>query len=234
MRADRMISGVSWSEWARETEIEPSVYAANFYRLGEQVDSLFGAGARIFHVDIGDGHFIPPVTIGSVVIEALSAALGERGGRLDCHLMVTNPDEQIPIVAAAGADAITFHIEATPEPERTIELARAQGVAVGVTLNPSTPVSSLEPVATLVDLVLLMSVVPGYSGQSFISDSIDRLSELRELVGPDCRVQADGGIGVDNVRAVREAGADLIVAGSSVFAAPSPAQAYLELADLLN
>ena len=162
-----MITGVSWSDWARDVEIEPSVYAADFYRLGEQIEPLFEAGARIFHIDIGDGHFIPPVTIGSVVVEALAAALGDRGCRLDCHLMVTNPDEQIPIVAAAGADSITFHIEATTDPERTIELAREQGVEVGVTLNPSTPVSSLEPLARLVDLVLLMSVVPGYSGQSF-------------------------------------------------------------------
>ena len=229
-----MITGVSWSDWARDVEIEPSVYAADFYRLGEQIEPLFEAGARIFHIDIGDGHFIPPVTIGSVVVEALTAALGDRGCRLDCHLMVTNPDEQIPIVAAAGADSITFHIEATTDPERTIELAREQGVEVGVTLNPSTPVSSLEPLARLVDLVLLMSVVPGYSGQSFLADSIDRLRELRELVSRECRVQIDGGIGIDNVRAVKEAGADLIVAGSSVFAAPSPAEAYLELIDLLH
>ena len=224
---------MSWSDWAREVEVEPSVYAADFRRLGEQVESLLDAGARVLHVDIGDGHFIPPVTIGSVIVEALGALVEGTGGRLDCHLMVTNPDEQIPIVAASGADAITFHIETSDDPSATAALARDQGVAVGVTLNPSTPVSALEPIATDVDLVLLMSVVPGYSGQSFLPESIERLRALRTLVPESCRVQIDGGIGTDNVGLVREAGADLIVAGSSIFAATDPAQAYRELVDLI-
>ncbi|MGI9658836.1 MAG: ribulose-phosphate 3-epimerase [Gaiellaceae bacterium] len=225
---------MSWSDWAREVEVEPSVYAADFRRLGEQVDSLLNAGARVLHVDIGDGHFIPPVTIGSVVVEALHSLVEDTVGRLDCHLMVTNPDKQIPIVAASGADAITFHIETSDDPGATIALAREQGVAVGVTLNPSTPVSSIEPIAADVDLVLLMSVVPGYSGQSFIPESIDRLRTLRALIPESCRVQIDGGIGRDNIALVRDAGADLMVAGSSIFAAPDPAQAYRELVDLIG
>lgn len=223
---------MSWSEWAREFEVEPSVYAADFLRLGAQVESLLDAGTRIFHVDIGDGHFVPPVTIGSVVVEALASLVHARGGRLDCHLMVTNPDEQVPIVARSGADAITFHIEASDDPAGTVALARDEGVAVGVTLNPATPVSALEAVAEEVDLALLMSVVPGYSGQSFLAESIGRLRELRELVHPGCRVQVDGGIGPENTRAVRDAGADMIVAGSSIFAAPDPVQAYRELVAL--
>ena len=225
---------MSWSEWAREVEVEPSVYAADFRRLGEQIDALFDAGARVLHVDIGDGHFIPPVTIGSVIVEALSSAVRGRDGRLDCHLMVTNPDQQIPIVSSAGADSITFHIEATDDPSATIGLAREHGVAVGVTLNPATPLSAIEPIAADVDLVLLMSVVPGYSGQSFLPDSIDRLRTLRSLVRDGCRLQIDGGIGLDNIVAVREAGADLMVAGSSIFAASDPAKAYRALVDLIG
>jgi ribulose-phosphate 3-epimerase len=225
---------VSWTEWAREVEIEPSVYAADFARLGEQVEALLEAGARVFHVDIGDGHFIPPVTIGSVVVEALAPLVQGRGGRLDCHLMVTNPDEQIPIVAASGADSVTFHIETSENAEATVASARDLGVQVGVTLNPATPVTALAPVRDAIDLALLMSVVPGYSGQSFLPDSLERLRELRELVSPRCKVQVDGGIGHENAGAAREAGADLLVAGSSIFGADDLAQAYRELVALTD
>ena len=229
-----MIPRVSWSERTREIEIEPSVYAADFNRLGEQIDALLDAGARVFHIDIGDGHFIPPVTIGSPIVEALGPAVKERGGYLDCHLMVTNPDEQIPIVAAAGADSVTFHIEVTDDPTATVDLARREGVAAGVTLNPSTPVSALAPLADTVDLALLMSVVLGYSGQIFLTESIERLRELRELMRAGCRVQIDGGIGPENICEVRDTGADLMVAGSSIFAAASPADSYRELVSLVS
>lgn len=223
---------MSWTEWTRKIEIEPSIYAADFRRLGAQVEALLDAGARIFHIDVGDGHFIPPVTIGSVLVEALSSPVRERGGRLDCHLMVTNPDEQIPIMVAAGADSVTFHIEASADPQATVELARQEGVGVGVTLNPATSIEALDPVARSVDVALLMSVVPGYSGQRFLPDSIGRLRRLRDRVGPGCKVQIDGGIGADNVAAVSEAGADLIVAGSAIFGTADPAEAYRELVDL--
>lgn len=223
---------VNWAQWTREVEIEPSIYAADFRRLGEQTEALLAAGARIFHIDVGDGHFIPPVTIGSVVVEALAPLAHARDARLDCHLMVTNPDQQIPIMAAAGADSVTFHIEASDDPAATVELARREGLGVGVTLNPATPVDALAVVAESVDIALLMSVVPGYSGQSFLDESIDRLRELRDLVPPTCKVQIDGGIGVDNVAAVRAGGAQLIVAGSAIFASEQPAHAYDELVDL--
>ncbi len=225
---------MSWAQWTREVEVEPSIYAADFCRLGSQVEALMDEGARVFHVDVGDGHFIPPVTIGSVVVEALAPLVHQREGRLDCHLMVTNPDEQIPLMAAAGADSVTFHIEASPDPVATVALARREGVGVGVTLNPDTAVTALGPVAGLVDLALLMSVVPGYSGQRLLPESIARLRELRELVAPTCRVQVDGGIGADNIAAVQEAGAQLIVAGSAIFGAADPSGAYGELVDLVH
>ena len=223
---------MSWVEWTRDVEIAPSIYAADLGRLGAQVDALLDAGTRIFHVDVGDGHFIPPVTIGSVVVEALAPLVHQRGGRLDCHLMVTNPEAQIPIMAAAGADSVTFHIEATNDAEATIEIARREGVQVGLTLNPATPLTALASVSDSVDLALLMSVVPGYSGQSFLPESIERVRELRAMVTPECKVQIDGGISAENVSLVREAGAEVIVAGSAVFGASEPAVAYGELVDL--
>ena len=219
-------------EWTRGVEIAPSIYAADLGRLGAQVDSLLDAGTRIFHIDVGDGHFIPPVTIGSVVVEALAPRVHKRGGRLDCHLMVTNPDAQIPIMAAAGADSVTFHVEATNDAEATIEIARREGVQVGVTLNPATSVKALASVSNRVDLALLMSVVPGYSGQSLLPEAIDRLRELRAMVPRQCKVQIDGGISAENVSLVRDAGAEVIVAGSAVFDASAPARAYGELVDL--
>ncbi len=223
---------MSWVEWTRDVEIAPSIYAADLGRLGAQVDALLDAGTRIFHIDVGDGHFIPPVTIGSVVVEALAPLVHRRGGRLDCHLMVTNPDAQIPIMAAAGADSVTFHVEATGDAEATIEIARREGVQVGITLNPATPLTALASVGDSVDLALLMSVVPGKSGQSFLPESIERLREHRAIVPRECKVQIDGGISSENVSLVREAGAEVIVAGSAVFGASEPARAYGELVDL--
>ena len=223
---------MSWLEWTRDVEIAPSIYAADLGRLGAQVGALLDAGTRIFHVDVGDGHFIPPVTIGSVVVEALAPLVRQRGGRLDCHLMVTNPDAQIPIMAAAGADSVTFHVEATDDAEATIEIARREGVQVGITLNPATSLTALASVSDSVDLALLMSVVPGYSGQSFLPESIERLRELRAMVPRECKVQIDGGISAENVSLVREAGAEVIVAGSAVFGASEPAKAYGELVNL--
>ena len=223
---------MSWVEWTRDVEIAPSIYAADLGRLGAQVDALLDAGTRIFHVDVGDGHFIPPVTIGSVVVEALAPLVHQRGGRLDCHLMVTNPEAQIPIMAAAGADSVTFHFEATNDAEATIAIARREGVQVGLALNPATSLTALASVSDSVDLALLMSVVPGYSGQSFLPESIERVRELRAMVPPECKVQIDGGISAENVSLVREAGAEVIVAGSAVFGASEPAVAYGELVDL--
>jgi ribulose-phosphate 3-epimerase len=217
---------VGWSEWAREVEVEPSLYAADFARLGEQVDTLLDAGARVFHFDVGDGHFVEPITIGPIVLEAIAERVHDRGGVLDCHLMVDDPDRHIPQIARAGGDSVTFHVEVRPDPADTIALARDLGLGVGIVFNPETPVAVAAAAAEDADICLCMSIHPGYSGQSFMPEALPRIRELRALLPPRVLVQVDGGIGDENVGAVREAGAQLLVAGSAIFASADPAEAY--------
>jgi ribulose-phosphate 3-epimerase len=221
---------MSWDGWARGVEIEPSLYAADFLRLGEQIDTLLAAGARIFHVDVGDGRFIPPVTIGPVVVQAIAPVVHGAGGRLDCHLMVDDPTDQLRLIAAAGGDSVTFHVEVVEDPQAVIALAREHGLGVGVACNPDTPVEQAAAAARGADLVLCMTVHPGYSGQTFLPGSLDRLHRLRELVDGELLVQVDGGLTAENVAAVRAAGADLIVAGSAIFHQDDIASAYRGLA----
>ncbi len=221
---------MSWDGWARGVEIEPSLYAADFLRLGEQIDTLLAAGARIFHVDVGDGRFIPPVTIGPVVVQAIAPVVHGAGGRLDCHLMVDDPTDQLRLIAAAGGDSVTFHVEVVEDPQAVIALAREHGLGVGVACNPDTPVEQAAAAARGADLVLCMTVHPGYSGQTFLPGSLDRLQRLRELVDGELLVQVDGGLTAENVAAVRAAGADLIVAGSAIFHQDDIASAYRCLA----
>lgn len=218
---------MAWSDWIRDgVEVEPSLYAADFRRLGEQVDALLAAGCRVFHFDCGDGHFVPPVTIGPVVLRSIAPGIHASGGVLDCHLMVTDPAHHFEEFAASGADSVTFHVEVTTDPGAVADEARSHGLAVGVVFNPGTsPREAAEAAdAAGAELVLCMSIVPGYSGQAFMPDALDRVAELATLV--DVPIQVDGGVGEDNARAVRHAGATLLVAGSAVFADPSPAAAY--------
>lgn len=222
---------MSWRQWVRGTEVEPSIYAADFLRLGAQLDSLIAAGARIFHVDVGDGRFIPPVTVGAVVVEAIAPVVHEAGGRIDCHLMVADPIGQFPQMAAAGGDSVTFHLEAVDDPAAAVAGAREAGLRVGVAFNPETSVEAAVAGAVGADLVLCMSVHPGYSGQVFLPGSLARVRRVRELVSDATLVQIDGGVGVANVRSVREAGADLIVAASAIFDPDDVAAAYGVLAD---
>jgi len=228
------MAAVSFRSWVREVELEPSVYAADFLRLGEQVESLLAAGARIFHVDVGDGHFVPPVTIGPVVVRALAPLVHARGGRLDCHLMVADPEPHFGQIRAAGGDSVTFHVEAVVDARATAAAARELGLAVGLAFNPGTSAEEAAAAAEGADLVLCMSVVPGYSGQDFLPESIERLRRLRGLVAPEQLVQVDGGITAANVRAVREAGADLVVAGSAVFGPADVGAAYASLVRALG
>lgn len=224
---------MSWREWVRGTEIEPSLYAADFARLGEQVEELLDASVRIFHFDVGDGHFVEPITIGPVVLRAIAGLVHASDALLDCHLMVENPERHIPQVAEAGANSVTFHHEVTDDPGRLVELARGLGLGVGLAFNPGTAVSDAAAAAEGMDLVLCMSIWPGYSGQEFLPESLERIAELRAALPDEVHVQVDGGIGAENVVAVREAGANLLVAGSSVFAAENPAEAYRTLAHLV-
>jgi ribulose-phosphate 3-epimerase len=213
----------------RTVEIEPSLYAADFSRLGEQVRHLLNAGARIFHFDVGDGHFIEPVTIGPIVLKDVAPLVHRAGGRVDCHLMVDNPERHFDQIAEAGGDSVTFHVEVTDEPWTVMSLARSHGLEVGVAFNPETSVTDAVAASLGADLVLCMSIHPGYSGQEFLPESLDRIRALREQLHERVAVQVDGGITQDNVRDVYEAGAELIVAGSSIFAREDLNRAYLRL-----
>jgi ribulose-phosphate 3-epimerase len=221
---------VAWRDWIRGgVEVEPSLYAADFRRLGEQVDELLAAGCRVFQFDCGDGHFVPPVTIGPVVLRSIAPGIHAAGGVLDCHLMVDDPAHHLEEFAASGADSVTFHIEAAPDPAAVADAARAHGLSVGIAFNPGTTPGQAADAARAAgaEIVLCMSIVPGYSGQEFMPEALDRIAELASLV--DLPIQVDGGVGEENARAVREAGASLLVAGSAVFADPSPVEAYRRL-----
>jgi ribulose-phosphate 3-epimerase len=222
---------MGWPDWANELEIEPSLYAADFSRLGEQLEVLRRAGASVFHFDVGDGHFIPEITIGPIVLASISPLARGLGARLDCHLMVEEPERHFEAVAEAGGDSVTFHVEACDEPARAVAQARSLGLGVGVAFNPGTSVEDAAAAAEGVDLVLCMSIHPGYSGQAFMPEAIERIARLRSLVPAGVRVQVDGGINRETIHAAREAGADLLVAGSAVFWNDDPAAAYGDLVE---
>ena len=223
---------MGWSEWAGTVEVEPSIYASDFSRLGEQLGTLVDAGARVFHFDAGDGHFIPEITIGPIVLASLSPLVRGWGARLDCHLMVSEPERHFEAVAKAGGDSVTFHVEACDEPGRAIAHARSLGLGVGVALNPETPVEDAVAAGEGADLVLCMSIRPGYSGQAFMPDALERIERLRTLLPADVRVQVDGGVHRDTIGAARDSGADLLVSGSAIFWNDDPAAAFRELAEI--
>ena len=220
---------MTWDRWIRTVEVEPSLYAADFSRLGEQIDILLRAGARVFHFDIGDGHFVEPVTIGPVVLQSIAPMIHEAGGAIDCHLMVDEPAHYFDAIRKAGGDSVTFHFEAAGDPGAVAEAARAHGFQVGLAFKPGTAVADVVPVADAFDLVLCMSIEPGYSGQEFMPDALGRIRELRASIPGGVRVQVDGGISNDNVRSVHEAGADLLVAGSAIFGMEDLPRAYRRL-----
>jgi len=224
---------VGWNEWVRTLEVEPSIYAADFARLGEQVDTLLDAGARVFHFDVGDGHFIEPITIGPVVLESIAGRIHDRGGAIDCHLIVDNPERQIPLIARAGGDSVTFHVEVVEDPAATIAIAREHALGVGVAFNPQTAVERGAAAAEGADICLCMSINPGYSGQSFMPEALPRIRELRSLLPAQVHVQVDGGVDADNAAAIREAGASLLVAGSAIFGQEDLPRAYRRLVQAL-
>jgi ribulose-phosphate 3-epimerase len=217
--------------WVRGFEVEPSLYAADFAHLGAQIGSLLGAGARVFHFDVGDGRFVEPVTLGPIVLESIAPLIHDGGGIVDCHLMVADPEHHIPQLAAAGGDSVTFHVEATDDPRRTIAAARALELGVGVAFNPDTPVERAIEAAADADFVLCMSIHPGYSGQRFMRGSLERIAALRERLPDRVLIQVDGGIDESNAAAVAGAGARLIVAGSGIFHRADIATAFRRLAE---
>ena len=222
-----------WSEWIRTVEIEPSLYAADFARLGEQIEVLLRAGVRIFHFDVGDGHFVPPITMGPIVLESISPIVRDQGGVLDCHLMVDDPLQHLDEMASSGADSITFHVEAASDPAGVIAAARERGLGVGVAFKPETPVETAVEAAAGADLVLCMSIEPGYSGQPFMPEALPRIRRLRGLLGDGVPIQVDGGIDDENAQAVREAGATLLVAGTAIFGHEDLPRAYRRLVQAL-
>ena len=225
---------MAWRDWVRTVEVEPSLYAADFARLGEQIDELLDAGVRVFHYDVGDGHFVEPITIGPIVLESIAERIHAGGGAIDVHLMVDNPAHHFPQVAKAGGDSVTFHVEVTDEPAALIAFAREHGLGAGVAFNPETEVARAAEAAEGADLCLCMSIHPGYSGQAFMPEALPRIRELRALLPPDVHVQVDGGVGAGNVREVRDAGASLLVAGSAVFAHGDLQAAYQGLVQAIR
>jgi ribulose-phosphate 3-epimerase len=222
-----------WDEVARGVEVEPSLYASDFARLGDQIAALAGAGARVFHFDVGDGRFIPEITVGPIVLASIAPLARGWGVALDCHLMVSEPEKHFEAIARSGGASVTFHVEACDAPARAIEAARALGLGVGVAFNPETSVEDAAAAAETADLALCMSIHPGYSGQQFMPESPGRIARLRELLPDGVRIQVDGGINTSTIGAAHEAGADLLVAGSAIFWRDDPARAYRELAELV-
>jgi ribulose-phosphate 3-epimerase len=208
-----------------DRRVAPSILSADFSRLGAQIDEVMAAGARLIHVDVMDGHFVPPITIGPLVTGSIADQVHERGGALDVHLMIERPVDQVAEFARAGADCISFHFEADAHAHRTLGAIREAGCLAGVALNPGTPAGSVTELAGSADLILCMSVNPGWGGQPFIASSPDKVSRLRGLA-PAAVIEVDGGLDAGTVGGVAEAGASLFVAGSAVFGDPDPAEAY--------
>jgi ribulose-phosphate 3-epimerase len=217
---------VAWQDWIRTVEIEPSLYAADFADLGAQIDVLLRTGARVFHFDVGDGHFVEPITVGPIVLQAISPMVHAMGGVLDCHLMVDNPLRHFPHIARAGGDSATFHFEVVDDVPATIAAAREHGLQVGVAFNPESEPEDVAAVAADADLVLCMSIHPGYSGQKFMPEALGRIRRLRDGLPEDVQVQVDGGIDPRTIGPAHEAGASLLVAGSAVFGSADLAGAY--------
>jgi ribulose-phosphate 3-epimerase len=222
---------LSWNDWIRTVEVEPSLYAADFAHLGDQIDVLLRAGVRIFHFDVGDGHFVEPITIGPIVLQSISRQIHDAGAHVDCHLMTEHPERHFGAIAQAGGDSVTVHYEACDDLPAVVRVARAHELQVGLAFKPETSAAYAAHAAlsSRVDLALCMSIEPGYSGQAFMPEAYDRIRTTRELLPPDVPVQVDGGVGPENIRAVRDAGATLFVAGSSIFGREDLPRAYRRL-----
>jgi ribulose-phosphate 3-epimerase len=217
------------AELLRDRRVAPSILSADFARLGAQVEAVMDAGARVIHVDVMDGHFVPPITIGPLVVSSLADRVHQAGGMLDVHLMIERPERQVAEFARAGADSITVQAEATPHLHYALHAIKQAGCAAGAAINPGTPAAALGELGELLDLALCMSVNPGWGGQPFIEASLDKLARMRALLPEDVALEVDGGIDPATAGPCAGQGATLLVAGSAVFGAADPAEAYAAL-----
>jgi len=212
--------------------IAPSILSANFAALGEEIRKVEGAGAQLLHVDVMDGHFVPNITIGPPVVQSLSKATKLP---LDVHLMITDPDRYIPAFVQAGARIVTVHVEATVHLDRTLNFIRSQNVLAGVSINPATPVAAVEYALGLADMLLIMTVNPGFGGQKFIPYTVEKIRRARKLIDEGnhrCVIEVDGGIDTNTIPDVVRAGAEVLVAGSAVFHDADPARKVKELLEI--
>jgi len=210
-------------------EIAPSILSADFTRLGEEISTVQKAGASILHVDVMDGRFVPNITVGLPIVKALARATSLP---IDAHLMIVEPGQYAQQFAKAGARMVSIHIEADPNAHRTLSSVRAEGAMAGIVINPATPLSAIDEAIKFADYALVMSVNPGFGGQEFIPESLDKVRRLRKMIderGLKTRIEIDGGINAENIAEVTGAGAEIIVAGSAIFGAPDPAVALREL-----